>query len=51
MILGSILAASLQVAALSAGEPVVEPYSSRPTAAEMAFAARWKDFLSKRGDE
>jgi alpha-galactosidase len=33
----------------NAGTPV-EPYSWKPTAAEMAFATQWKQFLLKQGD-
>ena len=32
-----------------AGIPV-EPYSSQPTAGEMAFVAQWMQFLLKQGD-
>ena len=28
----------------------VEPYSSQPTAGEMAFVSQWKQFLLKQGD-
>ena len=32
------------------GEIPVEPYSSQPTAGEMAFVAQWKQFLLGQGD-
>ena len=35
--------------AVCAAEPVVEPYSSRPTGEEMAFVAEWKSFLLNQG--
>ncbi len=39
----------LYVAAICAAEPTVEPFTSRATAAEMAFVAQWKSFLLKQG--
>ena len=43
------LAPSLFFAATCNGEIAVEPYSSKPTAAEMAFVAQWKNFLLRQG--
>ena len=34
----------------SGAEISVEPYSSQPTAGEMAFVAQWKQFLLGQGD-
>lgn len=39
----------LHAAAICAAEPALEPYTSRPTAAEMAFVAQWKSLLLKQG--
>ena len=39
----------LYAATICAAEPVVEPYTSRPTAAEMAFVAQWKSSLLRQG--
>ena len=44
------LAPSLYFAATCEAEIPVEPYSSKPTAAEMAFVAQWKQFLLKQGN-
>ncbi len=48
-VLSFFLTLSIYAAATRAAEPVVEPYSSKPTAAEMAFVAQWKNFLLKQG--
>jgi hypothetical protein len=32
------------------GEIPLEPYSSKPTAGEMAFVAQWKQFLLRQGN-
>jgi alpha-galactosidase len=44
-----LLATSLYFADVCKAEIPVEPYSSKPTAAEMAFVAQWKQFLLKQG--
>jgi alpha-galactosidase len=42
--------AALFFSTLACGAEVpVEPYSSQPTASEMAFVAQWKDFLLRQG--
>ena len=43
------LGTSLYFAATCKAEIPVEPYSSKPTAAEMAFVEQWKQFLLKQG--
>ena len=43
-------ATMLSSALACAAEIPVEPYSSQPAAAEMAFAAQWKQFLLGQGD-
>jgi hypothetical protein len=42
---GIFLATSLSSATVCKAEIPVEPYSLKPTAAEMAFVAQWKQFL------
>jgi alpha-galactosidase len=44
------LAPSLYFAATCEAEIPVKPYSSKPTAAEMAFVAQWKHFLLRQGN-
>ena len=45
------LPATLFLFALACGAEIpVEPYSSHPTAGEMAFVAQWKHFLLRQGD-
>ncbi len=44
------LAPSLCLAAACEAEMPVEPYSSEPTAAEMAFVTQWKGFLLRQGN-
>ena len=42
--------AALFVSAFACGAEIpVEPYSSKPTASELAFVAQWKDFLLRQG--
>ena len=45
------LPATMLFSAFAAGAEIpVEPYSSQPTAGEMAFVAQWKHFLLGQGD-
>jgi hypothetical protein len=46
-----LFSATLPFTALARGREIpVEPYSSRPTAAEVAFVAQWKRFLLRQGE-
>ena len=45
------LPATILFSAFACGAEIpVEPYSSQPTASEMAFVAQWKQFLLRQGD-
>ena len=43
-------ATMLFAACVCGAELPVEPYTSRPTASEMAFVTEWKNFLLRRGN-
>ena len=46
-----LLPATMLFSAFACGAEIpVEPYSSQPTASEMAFVAQWKQFLLRQGD-
>lgn len=44
-----IILTSASIASVRGADVAVEPYSSKPTAAEMAFVEQWKQFLLKQG--
>lgn len=50
ILLWIFLATSLYFVTICKAEILVEPYSSKPTAEEMAYVAQWKNFLLGQGD-